>query len=109
MKPVSIALGNIRLLKLADYVERRQRAKPKAGYDQETLEHPCGAPACLLGHAHTCFPLPGYQAASFFGLSTDEVHLLFNYKGCNDARTNWRKAVRYVRDFVKRRQADATA
>lgn len=104
MKTVSIKTGNRRLLRLADYVERRQRAKPKAGYNQRRVVHDCGAPACLLGHADALFHGPVYL--EFFAVEAAESVELFHNNGCGNARTDWRKAVAYVRAFVARRAAE---
>lgn len=100
-----IKLGNKRLLKLATYVERRQRAKPKKGYDQKFVSYACGAPACLLGHAERLFWRSTVAGAttSFFALTMSEWGALFGMNGCDNAGTDWRKAVAFVREFVANR------
>jgi hypothetical protein len=90
--------GNAKLLRLADYVERRQRANPIRSYNQRFLEHGCGAPGCLLGHA-----IAAGMDTKGFTMDIKEERELFGTKGCNNAGTDWRKAVAYVREFVKRR------
>lgn len=58
MKPVSVALGNKRLLQLAAILENVPSAEMKTGpageevhgYDQGLILHACGSPACAWGH-----------------------------------------------------------
>lgn len=106
-------LGNARLLELADYVENQQLSIERHGfdatYDQRELFHDCGAPACLLGHAHTHFG-PGKEVTDsqmgcrFFKISLLEWDEIFSSEGCNNAKRDWRKAVAYVRKFVADRE-----
>lgn len=105
-----IARGNKYLLRLADFVERRQRAAPKRGYMQELLKYGDGAPGCLLGHARTMTArghLPRGLAALRFALTGAEHSELFSWRGCSDAGSDWQQAVKYVCDFVARRRARA--
>lgn len=112
----SIQRGNRNLLDLAAYVERRQRAIPKWGYNQRVLMHnslECGAPACLVGHAIHRGDLPGFHAINSgidspivtrkYALTYQEAMELFATTGCDSAGNDWRKAVAYVRNFVARR------
>jgi hypothetical protein len=99
--------GNANLLRLADYVERRQRARPRRRYDQRMYEHACGAPACLIGHGVALGQLDYWLAREgarlVYAVTSSEDRELFSQEGCNNAGTDWRKAVAYVREFVKRR------
>jgi hypothetical protein len=114
--PAQIRTGNRRLLKLADILDvadalHRKRGEP--GYDQERYTHPCGSPACALGHAYTdaAFRRAGMRDprrttpetdAEFFRVNVIDNFLLFGDDGCNNARTA-KQAARYIRAFVERR------
>lgn len=116
--PEQIEEGNERLLTLATYIARRQsHLKPNGAkrYDQCELFHDCGTPACALGHAFVKFPAlyrHGRKACEFFALKgfrpAAEWIEIFGPHGCGDAKRDWRKAVKYIRDFVARRRAAAT-
>lgn len=107
------------LRELAAYVERRQRAKPKAGYDQSSYIHQCGAPACLLGHSWAkngmrrsdaleeyLRGVPVVIGATYWFTSARAE--LFSVSGCGNARTDWRKAVGFVRAWCDAHEAQAT-
>ena len=103
----NIEEGNKRLLRLASYVERRQRALKCRGrrYNQEILNYDCGAPACMKGHFLVLWPgVKQYHSQEFFALSCMEHMNLFGVEGCGNAGRNWRKAVAYVRRFVANRR-----
>lgn len=122
----TLAVGNRRLLKLADILdtadaEHRKRKEPT--YDQGQFTHECDTPACALGHwaaAHPrrwrfntggtpelkfAFAKVAFDAAmDEFCLDRGEVLDLFNSSGCGNARTA-KQAAKYIRNFVARREA----
>lgn len=121
----SIAVGNRRLLRLAkilDTADALHRKRKEPAYSQENWTHPCGTPACALGHyaAHTPsrwffehgFPKikagigGSWAATEEFGLSDDNVAEIFSSRGCGGAKTA-KQAAKYIRAFVKRRQKAA--
>lgn len=97
--------GNANLLRLADYVEQRQSAMGRPSYDQRRL-YTSNGPGCLLGHKNAMYRgdrvFPGKE---IYALTASEESDLFSFDGCDNAGTNWRKAVAYVREFVRKRQA----
>lgn len=118
-----IALGNERLLKLADILdvadaEHRKAKEPT--YSQRRIVHDCGTPACAAGHwayankdrweiRNYCTYLraspllgPNVALGVEFSLDRAEVHELFGSCGCGDAETA-QQAARYIRAFVARR------
>lgn len=127
-------LGWKRLLKLADILDvadAEHRAKGEPRYRQSKFAHACGSPACALGHyaAHnrrrgwrigltnvtgTQWALVHGQAIGCaypsvlkeFELTKPEAAELFAADGCSDARTA-KQAAKYIRAFVKRKQAEA--
>jgi hypothetical protein len=105
----TLKAGDKNLLRLADYIERRQRAKPRRKYNQLIMNYACGAPSCAVGHAQVLFGVSYYAISkgSLFALTADEYYLLFDSYGCNNAGTDWRKAVKYIRDFVAARRASS--
>lgn len=113
--PKQIEKGNVKLLELAAYVTRRHAAKPAKGYNQKSVNHSCGTPACLVGHGNvlhgggvktSAFIL--YHSRAAYALGTTEWMRLFSTIGCDDAGDDWRKAVAYVRAFVAERRRAAT-
>lgn len=116
-------LGNQRLLDLAAildsadaiHLERGERA-----YDQEVFTHPCGTPACALGHWAAAHPESWVfhcgvpvglttgsrwnQAAMDFFVDEEEYEELFGAFGCGFAQTS-KDAASYIREFVSRRAA----
>ncbi len=115
--------GANRLLKLAlilDTADALHKKKGESTYDQGIYRHPCGTPACALGHWAAANPkrwrfdnygLPfvardfesgTYSAVDEFGISYDEADDLFGYAGCGEAQTA-KEAARYIRTFVKRK------
>lgn len=122
MKLLSKKTVIARLRELATYVERRQRAHPTCGYDQETFTHECGAPACMIGHGHALFgprkagelenalravePINTmFSPWSVFGATAKTQ--LFSGRGCGDAGSDWRTAVKFVRDWCDAYEAQA--
>lgn len=123
----TLAVGNRRLLKLADILDEADadhRAKKEPTYNQGRFVHPCGAPACALGHwaAHQpsrwrlgmqCVdPCSGAQireqAAVDFALGMYDYDLLFAAGGCGEAKTG-KQAARFIRKFVARRTPGTAA
>lgn len=53
MRQATVELGNVRLLKLASFLEDVPEVTPVGeelrGYSQEFIVHPCGSPACAWG------------------------------------------------------------
>ncbi len=113
--------GANRLLKLAlilDTADALHKKKCEPRYDQNLYRHPCGTPACALGHwaaanpkrfTVTPFGIPltatsyGIETAVLeFGIDFDEVEELFDVYGCGGAKTA-KQAARYIRAFVKRK------
>lgn len=101
-----------RLRDLADYVERRQRAKPAKGYVQREVLHDCGAPGCLIGHGRVVLGEARMtELARYVGTTPSQEGYvsawwdLLSCRGCNDARTDWRKAVAYVRAWCNEHEA----
>ena len=101
-------MNKVALHRLANYIERTQLQLEQKGsscYNQRRLEHPCGAPACALGHARRLWPdtnLTAFLTLSnnFFDLNTRQWSHLFSSAGCNFAGKDWRQAVAYIRDFI---------
>lgn len=121
----SIALGNQRLLQLAeilDTADERHRQRGEPTYHQTCYVHPCGTPSCAMGewaaanpdrwildvHKHRLLSRlsSDYLLAQCdeFGLSEAERAQLFGLDGCNNARTA-KDAAAYIRWFVARRQS----
>lgn len=121
-------LGWKRLLKLAailDTADAQHKAKGERTYRQSIFTHACGTPACALGHyvantrrgdwsmSRTAVLFGGEPLHDFvpvsaeFGISEDEAMRIFSTFGCDNAKTA-KQAARYLRKFVKRKQAEAT-
>ena len=120
---MNIELGNERLLKLAailDVADAEHRKKKEPTYDQTEIVHPCGTPACAVGHwaaanpdrwqiRNECTYLKGSRLGPIsavceeFVISDDEYRELFGMSGCGEAKTA-KQAAKYIRRFVKRRQ-----
>lgn len=109
-----------RLERLCRILRSADAKHVKAGepiYRQSLWQHPCGTPACALGHyaAHTPsrwkFGAYGQPHLSYvdggplesatieFGISFDEAHLLFAADGCGEARTA-SEAANYIEAFI---------
>src|SRR5689334_20106169 len=104
---VSFKVGMNRLLRLAnilDVADKKHRERKEPTYFQGYYDHPCGTPACALGHwaAHTPSrwklismtmndgnqDFYGLDAAiSDFGIDREESHDLFGGNGCDGAKT----------------------
>lgn len=115
----TVAVGNRRLLKLADILDKADalhRKLGEPGYDQTRVSHnnECRTPACAWGHwraqpnvtkrlgewASMCF------IESEFSISEYDAELIFGGEGCESAKTA-KQAAKYIRAFVKRRQVRA--
>lgn len=119
----SLALGNARLLELAqilDTADERHRERGEPTYDQQAFTHQCGSPACSLGEWAAANPeswrfsegVPvGIEHGSrwiqcYIDFAIDENHYaeLFGPFGCRNAQTS-KDAAAYIRSFVARRSA----
>ena len=114
----SLAVGNRRLLKLADVLDTADAEHKRKGeptYSQIYFNHSCGTPACALGHACA---IPAIRRAGMserdylrsvevFCLSNGQWHELFDSFGCGEAKTA-KQAARYIRAFVRRRSQSPT-
>jgi hypothetical protein len=107
-------------------VARALRESPDPGsFDMDAYMHPCGTPACALGHyaartdlqgAFVVLPREGtigclmtasgsdsfYDHATVcehFGITFGEANLLFSHDGCNRARSA-RVAAKFIESFV---------
>lgn len=111
----TLAVGNRRLLKLADILDTADEEHIRKGeptYSQHAFTHPCGSPACALGHwsaaKHVArkrrnLPLMVVDAVDEFALDFDDACEIFGPLGCDYAQTA-KDAAKYIRAFVKRRQ-----
>ena len=120
--------GNKRLLLLASILDTADQLHGQRGeptYDQQRMTHPCGTPACALGHwaearrdlwtidvslgaplyVHRQTQTYGYVegAVEDFALTEDDAEELFGEKGCGGAKTAM-QASAYIREFVRKRQ-----
>jgi len=130
MIQTSIALGNKRLLKLADLlftVDAIHRKKREPTYKQTLYAHHkcgnnCDTPACAWGHYITIpsvsrrlkqsikdyETISWYAAQNEFVMTFVECSEIFASWGCNYANTA-KEAAKYIRQFVKARQAKIKA
>lgn len=121
------AVGNRRLLKLADILDKvdaTSRKLKKPGYKQTRFVHPCGTPACAIGHwaAHnrrrgwsvevnnavgSITKNGSYNTITAgreeFDLDIAEYWRLFAGHGCGQARTG-KEAAKFIRRFVAKRK-----
>lgn len=118
--------GAKRLLRLAavlDTVDAEHAKKGEPGYCQSIGGHPCGTPACALGHwvkhsrgrltlklnpaigsMHFVYPSTddyheAFIAGHEFGLDFTEGSKLFGVRGCGLAKSG-KEAAHYIREFV---------
>lgn len=120
-------LGWKRLLKLADILDvadAQHRKLREKTYSQLSFTHPCGTPACALGHYATnnrrrgwsveggCVVYGGRMLTEYtkveqeFEVSRNDCKELFSAEGCGNSKTA-KQAAKYLRKFVKRKQAEA--
>jgi hypothetical protein len=91
-----------------------------AGYYQGRIGHPCGTPACAIGHyayegntgrfgwtkdgeAHSARDFPAHlfkQIEHEFCLGTYEVDVIFGGAGCDNAQTAG-EAAEFIRQFIE--------
>jgi hypothetical protein len=120
-------VGLLRLLDLAQLLviaDAKHRALGEPEYNQRVFAHPCGTPACALGHWADANPerwmkVPGnnwwrridlfqrndgyFDGANWeFALNESECNELFSMGGCEGAQTA-KEAADYIRGFVARR------
>lgn len=124
-------LGWKRLLKLADILDvadAEHRAKGEPTYFQAPVVHPCGAPACAIGHyaAAAASKQRGWGLSQFgvlrygepigifgsevraeFDINLTDALNLFDANGCGGARTA-KQAAKYIRKLVKSKERDLT-
>lgn len=117
-----IARGNRRLSKLADrldVVDAEREAAGLPGYSQAHYTHPCGTPACALGHYPEVTPrwkwvnsVPRMvksgsyvtlDAQKEFSLTAKEVYETFSADGCDGAKSG-KEAAKFIRRFVCNRE-----
>lgn len=121
-----------RLEKLAtilDAADAEHKKKGEPTYNQNATVHPCGTPACAIGHWavnnkrrwHVNPDFVVYKplatddhfagldfiaaAEKEFGIGFNQAEELFNERGCGNARTA-KAAARYIRKFIKRLRAE---
>lgn len=121
------AVGNRRLLKLADILDKADAAHRKLKqptYAQSLFVHPCGTPACAIGHwaAHnrrrgwrvdvnnsvgSVYKNGNYNTIMAgieeFDLGVAEYLRIFGSDGCGHARTG-KEAAKFIRRFVAERK-----
>lgn len=103
------AVGNRRLLQLADYLE----ALPRGQYDQDTIS--TDGPKCAIGHT---WDMPqykrlkakyNYSASEFYALRRDEWMQLFASTGCTQPNgkpaTTGKQAAKFIRKFVEEQRS----
>lgn len=97
------------LRELAEILETADEKHIAAGeptYDQSTLDHTCGTPACALGHwlhvhpEHREYSTPAEHA--LFEIDNDGWAELFGGSGCGGAKTS-KEAAAYIRGFIARK------
>lgn len=126
----TVAVGNRRLLKLAailDKADALHKKRMEPSYRQLYYSHPCGTPACALGHWAANNPrrwemrgrYPGSELVPFLGkghnaiygnesaeiefsLDSIDAYDLFGMSGCDSAKTA-KQAAAYIRKFVAKR------
>jgi hypothetical protein len=131
----TLAVGNRRLLKLAailDAADKRHRERQEPTYNQAAFVHPCGTPACAIGHwaaanprrwrissigpiglvePRNSRPLGVFQeAVKEFALDAHDYGWdeLFSKDGCGSAK-NGKQAAKYIRQYVARRTPGTAA
>ena len=117
MKPIH----RKRLLNVAKAL--RESANPKAfsmeffAWGGRWILHPCGTPACAVGHyaarrdlqrtfritKNGSLPFADEDSYSHFGIDGEEYDALFSAVGCGNAKTTT-QAARYIERFVKRKE-----
>jgi hypothetical protein len=122
-------VGERRLLKLAgilDDADMLHRTNQEPTYNQGSVNHPCGTPACAIGHwkrhsrGRIIFSMDNYTlihtesfgscgirmvGAAEFRITQNEAEELFGGRGCDDAKTA-KQAAKYIRKFVRRKQKE---
>jgi hypothetical protein len=99
------AIYKKRLLKAADIVEK----VPREEFDMSDYQFSCGAPACVLGHYAAAtrkhIGMFIFDSDDYFGVNSEEWFELFDSQGCGRAKTP-KQAAKYIRQFVKRKEAE---
>lgn len=119
------AIGNARLLRLANILDTADQAHAEKGeptYYQPKFAHECGTPACALGHwafnnrkrwtwkntdsgvicRRKNSPGTGLFESAEFDLNVYQANELFGNSGCGEAK-HAQDAATYIREFVKNR------
>ena len=113
------------LADILDVADAKHRQNGEPTYKQSTIVHPCGTPACAIGHYAAATPdrwnisngivyHTTYGAGLFagaraeFGISSDDWDELFEFNGCGRAKTS-KQAASYIRDFIARKEAEFSA
>lgn len=115
----------LRLAEILDDADQMHRDDGEPKYDQSNYIHPCGTPACAMGHyalaTEADFRISPYGAGwwftnrsdgrilliddfakSEFCLEDHESWELFSGSGCGNAKTA-KQAAAYIRRFVDRK------
>lgn len=116
------------LADLLDTVDEIHILRGEPTYDHSSYRHPCGTPACALGHWAAAHPerwtfddrIPllweefreddsgVYDDESIeFGISDKQSLELFGSFGCGNAQ-NGKEAAAYIREFIKRNRKEPT-
>lgn len=98
--------GDKNLLELAGICETAK------SYNQGTLTHLCGTPACAMGHWQHAHPRRT-RGLSFFEIGAHDFEIddaveyirVFGGNGCDCAKRSGKKAGAYIRNFVAQRVA----
>lgn len=116
----------LRLAKILDKADKQHNKRDEPLYYQGSFQHPCGAPACALGHwaahnpARWTFTKPngvprlrGHNVSiandcKEFDIPTNEWGNLFSGHGCGFADTG-KEAARFIRQYVKDKVKEARA
>lgn len=117
-------MNSVRLLNVVRALREspRPEAFTMARYAHDGIDHPCGTPACAIGHyaargdLQDAFVVDGMAVRvgsewltysmirAHFGLSVEEDVELFSEDGCGDAQTT-EEAASYIEAFVARKEA----
>jgi hypothetical protein len=97
-----------RLARILDTADAEHRENGEPTYSQCLYVHPCGTPACALGHYVKRTRRTQSRAldeAKEFGLRHAEADELFWAGGCGGARTA-KQAAKYIQKFIARKRKE---